>query len=453
MAIRIILLLIALIINSYAPNKIDYPIIYLSSLIYVVDAFILLKDDIRKRHFISFNMLFSFAFFLCTYAYSLFVLGTPFEDLGMWATKYINFNFVTHGLTLSTVGYCTYTAVYGLKRFHTKPASVSSCEEGSIYNFRPILIILSILLLVNFVLYVRANPYSANVSVSPYISILFIVFLCLSIMARQSKEHTKSFSGFLSLYRIETFICVFFIILYLYIGDRGLPIKLLLILMYAYSRYFKEIPLRRIAIVVVAGAIVMYGLRLTRHSDSSIRNSGLSSAIENVQSTFDLSAPILVFSDLLGANFEMCTSLEYVNANGYYNPSQVVLLPFMPIPILPSIISEKMYGKQVTAVMASSVLNEFMEDANNYTAHFGNHVITDLYMRWGILGLIIGFSLLGFIVAKIEDNESSSLYYGTLYLILISTSIYLSRDSIINYIRYFSWTYFVILLYRKHYRI
>lgn len=117
---------------------------------------------------------------------------------------------------------------------------------------------------------------------------------------------------------------------------------------------------------------------------------------------------------------------------------------------------------------SNSFLNIFMDDSFQYTssAYFityinqgkfykygdGSNVVADLYLSFGLLGVVVGLFLFGVFVKKIEvicfsyDCSQISLGYYALAFTYISFAVYMSRATIFMPLKYFSFTFIILCL-------
>ena len=399
------MLLLSGVLFYFAENQINYTLIHTATIVFLISAVSLIWKDIKNKDFITFNILFSFSFFLCSYAYVLFVMDTPFWDLDTWATHMVDFNYATRGVTLSTVSYCVYCL--GFTFYNKRITPDKSDYRLQPYNFKSLFIIASIALSANVISAVMLQD-TINITSSPFISVFFNIALCMSLVSNSAKTtNNKSLHSFLKNNKIELIVCLFLSLLYLYTGDRGFPIFVSIVIVFVFSHYYKKVNLSILLTLLASSAFLMFAIRETRNSEDSIKKAGVSSMFDASSQNIGNKPVILVFSDLLGANSELCTGLEYVDHYGYYQPGQILLLPLTPFPLLPSIGASLMYGsKDYTSLLASSVLNEFT--VNNYgsRANWGNHVTIDIYYRWGLIGVLAAFFFFGILVSRIIKMQN-----------------------------------------------
>ena len=75
----------------------------------------------------------------------------------------------------------------------------------------------------------------------------------------------------------------------------------------------------------------------------------------------------------------------------------------------------------------------------------GTNIVADVYLAFGILGVIILFLVMGYYVNRFRVNSGQSTITLVCYTILLSYAVYLPRAEYFYFFRYFVWC--IILLY------
>lgn len=199
--------------------------------------------------------------------------------------------------------------------------------------------------------------------------------------------------------------------------------------------------MKRLVVLLCIGTVIMYSVRVTRKNDSvSLASGGMSNFIEqSTKSIYEVS-PIILFSDLIGACQELCVGYQYKEKNGLHYPSQIWIVPFNAIPFLPNILSEQIYGMSQSELAGGQNYNNYMASQNIFST-FGKHMVSDIYMRWGVIGVILGFLLFGTTVGYYQQRRSDDKKYLITWIMLIGMSVYLSRSSILDIIRPIFYVY------------
>lgn len=420
-----------------APNQVDYFFQIICFLIFLVQAIIIIREDIRKEGLLNFNLIFLFSFFLVTYAFPLFLMGvTMIQREGIEA--YIDFRVSSKCSALCTFAISIYFWSYKRKRKKIYDFSkiVKSYRIG-IINF-------VYYVLFAILLYITVN-YMRNIGgiavESGFWSSLFLACLPLCLIYNTKKHNVKTLGQFLYRNRLIIIMALLLMILYFIIGDRGLVIVSVIVIVAVYSILVKRVSPVLFLAGIIVGSVLMYIVRETRATESALSTGNTSAFIQDAEGSINASSTLAVFSDLTGIHRELYIGYDYVEKNGLLEPQQVVIVPFYPFPLIPGILSNAMFGKTMDDLKPGNALNRYMAYSGH--GHFGIHCVIDVYMRWGLLGVIAAFYLWGYVVASIYKSRNRNILGIALFVTLLASAISIPRQPILDMLRIFSY---VILL-------
>ena len=289
---------------------------------------------------------------------------------------------------------------------------------------------------------------NAGIETNYFVFDIFGVFLVLEyyVVSRKTGDNITT-KVFLKSYRLSISISVVFILLFLVLGDRGPLIRVALISLFFYALKTR-VSLKKLIVAVVAASFVMFFVRQTRSFEelSLIRNGINALSLDSNLFNFGESGLIVMFSDLYGIERELCAGYDYVMNYGYVHPEKVLIVPTYAIPFLPTIILG-LFGLTTDDFSMGAVLNRYLAD---YTPHFGNHIVIDLYMCVGVIGVIIFAYLLGVLSGSLFKKKNQNLYYLVCYVLLFSLSVYLPRDSVFSLIRPLTLSVIIIYLLKNN---
>ena len=97
----------------FSPNKYDYPYLLLIFALFVFSGFISIKDQIKTKEFISFNVLFVTSFFLTSFAYPISIKPIGID---IWLSNIINENVITKSTALCQIAFSSYVLGLGIKK-------------------------------------------------------------------------------------------------------------------------------------------------------------------------------------------------------------------------------------------------------------------------------------------------------------------------------------------------
>ncbi len=439
------------------PNGTHWGLMVMCFVLFLLISYDLLKDDFINRDYISFNSIFLTSFFLTTFAFPVFILSSDsllsqFTDLSMVVFQYVDFNYLARGVFLSLMAISIYAAVY-LKNYKTVLVEKSSQHNRELSKKNIDMFLLIILMVTIFNAFYSLNTYAVtNLQQNAYVYDLLKASLVISFLARihdisKRPQSSDRFILFIKNNLYPIIIAIIATLLFLYFGVRNLAISVVLIVVTVMVVYYTKISFKYVLVLLVIGTLSLFVIRETRHSDSSIMNSNLATTVAaaNVKQT----PALLLFSDLIGACQELSLGIEIKDKTGLQNPEQVVLLPFLPFPVLPSLVSNLLWDKSYQEATAAFILNDYMLATSNKQASYGKHCVSDLYMKWGVLGVILFFAFLGKIIATQNANKHNNYFSAAIIICLTSLSLFLARGSLIDLIRPMSYVYFMILLFSK----
>lgn len=427
-----------------APKTYDETIIILDLAVFLIGTINLLKNSNNEFNIISFNVIFLLSFFFCTYSYALFVIGAGVE-FSMTVFGYTDFSYITKAVSLSTIAITFYFIAYSYPHKKRNKNSISDTVFTSKLNTIGKIRFLLAISVVGNALYFMAiqGNESAAITSAAFLPELYKVFLIVYLLLNKSsfdndKLKIRAFYNRNKWAIVESlFICL----LYILVGDRGLLISIVFIYLGVYSFFYKKIKVAQFAVLAVVGAVFLFAIRVTRASDSSFTSGGISAVASTTQESLSGKSAVLVFSDLMSASCELCLGYEYVDKNGFQYPGKAVLIPFQPIPFLPSIVARLLWDKVPYDMAAGSILNDYIEKTYGYSSSLGNHIVADLYMHWGVLGVILFIALFGRFISYLDRNKYSTLFHASAFIFAISYALYLPRDSVFTLIRpvFFIW--------------
>jgi len=403
----------------------------------------LLKDDIKHKDYLSFNSIFLISFFLTSFAFPVFILSSnelfsQYVDMN-FLVQFVDFKYLSRGVFLCLLAISVYAAAYKIN--HKKQVLH---KKDAIHKriFKKNTIDISLLLLLIATIY---NAYYSlksfdvtNLQQNAYVYDLLKAGLVVSFIVRipnirKEPSFTDNFICFFKYNRYPLIISFISILLFLYFGVRNLAISIIIIDLMTMVVYYSRLSIKYIVFLSIVGVLILFVIRETRHSDTSIMNSGVSSAIASTN--LKISSPLLFFSDLIAASTELSLGVEIKDRNGLQHPEQIILVPLVPLPLLPTLVSENIWGKSYQEATGSSVLNDYMLQRYGKNATYGKHCVSDLYMKWGVLGIIVFFVILGWLTSKADSNKHNNIFWAAAYLALLSLSFFTPRDSLLGVIR------------------
>lgn len=445
MLINIVILLVGYILYLFSPNSYNLLICTICLVGFLITSWDLLKDDFKKKEYINFNTFFLTSFFLTSFCFPVFVMSSnslfsALEDASMVVFRYVNYSWITKATCLCLISVSLYSI--GYKYFKNKQPITTSKFDYSYFDERKCriaLVISAILVLANIAVSLSTSSFK-GFSSNSFLYEIYDTLLAISLIARWNSSRADiGINTFIRNNYLEIVSAVVICLLLMSFNERGMALSIILIVTVSYSLY-KKFSIFFLFIMMAIGSLSMYAIRLAKMGNVHFSETNLSylTQYSNVNDS-----PLLIFSDLLGAEMELCVSYEIKETQGLQKPEQLVLIPFMPFPFLPTIASHLFFNTSYDDARAAQALNVYMSD---YGATFGKHCVGDVYMRWGIAGIFVFFLVFGYFVGKFCTLKDRNLYYLASFFILLSLSIYIPRSSLIDIIRPLFYIYIFSLL-------
>lgn len=426
---------LSLFLYFIAPYGEDVLIVMTASFLFAIEAYIVCKKDFMNRQYMSFNILFAFSFFLASYAFALLVRGTTAEVSSVLLSKVIDFNYLPKCCSLCTIAYSSYALGFLYKQRNGNKAyqliKLSANGQEYVTTIFTIVFVLLFLQTINFL----NSGGGINMSENPFLSSMFQSFLPLALIVMTNKARCEYFFQYVANNRYILSLILIISLLYIFLGDRGIVITCGLSFFATYSFCVNRLRLKSLLLIGFVGVLMMFVIRETRVGSNSLSSGNISGFQVAAGNALKQSNGVMYFfSDLTGAVNELCLGYEYKEKNGLLYPiEQTVMLPTMPFPLLPTIVAKTLFNKIPSDFGTGERLNFYVSALGD--AHFGNHVVIDVYMRWGIIGVMVAFFVFGIGLSYIERRKNESLYFAALYILMISMAIYTPRNTIVYLIR------------------
>lgn len=446
---QITLLIISILLFIFAPGAYSITFCMTCFGVFLTNACILSYRDYKQINTINFNLLFAIAFFLCSYSFACFIL--PAGEIGLIGTA-LSGTSINPCTALCTCAYSAYACGYGKLKRSNATSEFYSLEyvKQIIRKIKLFYLLLLVAVFLVLFLFIRTtHEIEIEVTSTPYLFVLFTVFTAMlfACIKYGSNENT-SIIGFLQSNKIVIGGTVLVMLIYLFIGDRKLIIDLGLILLGTFSIFYKRIKPLVFAALLILGFVLMALVGLTRNSNSSLREGGLSSFVALGSTEMQSQESVwLLMSDLTERYEELYFGYEYTQKHGLQYPLKIIPFAFSPIPLLPNAFCQFIYDVPLSKTSPGLLVGKNMYSDHDTGA--GTHCVVDAYMPWGMLGTLLLFFFFGKFVRYVSNNYNRNLLFSSMYLLLISQSVFLARGSLFDMYRMLAWCYISIYLIKK----
>lgn len=234
-------------------------------------------------------------------------------------------------------------------------------------------------------------------------------------------------------------ITITYLIIFLMVGDRGTVLQIGLMIVGAYSIYQKKISLKNFLFFAILGAFLFFIISFGRTRDVSSRNGNIISegikkfqqSDRHINPTGELARSVRVLYQALDVVPD-----EHPHLYG-------LTLAFNLIDTLP--FGGRIYINVTNLPMmytSSTYFFTILKKGENFRSGVGTEIIADLYINFGVWPTLMVFLFFGYIISYFSYRAfyKKNHYHVLVYLILITTSIYVSRSIFLIPIKTIVWT-------------
>ena len=429
----------------FAPKNYSYGFcLLMHNLFLLTFAYDVYKN--RKEGVLSFNLLFSVSLYFTSFFYPVFIYNTSERYFSMFDYRFDE-TLISYGTAVVYMAYCFLQLGLNNKQKQIRIIQKMNVSQISLKKSLKILSVLFTILLFYFILNDGLSYFSDQFIYSStsddkvmgyFIQLITPISYTLLFLA----FNLQSKNGFCFYYAV----CIvgFYAVAILSTGSRTIPLSLILLLFFLYNDKIKRIGIIKLGILGIFFIALMSLV-------GALRGNGDLISVANIsENTTD------VLKDKSENYFSFANELIICNRNLYYliSSTQTVGYTFGMtllgsflgmVPFLRSIFMS------ITGIpeyyLNSPLYNTVLSTGIFYTKGLGTHAVADVYICWGILGVILVFYLYGFFISKIKERKDN-YYYSVAYYVILSNAIYACRASIFN-LNQIIWTIAIVYLVLK----
>ncbi len=420
--------IISLVLYICAPNVYSYSYCWILHIVFVCNALYTIKH--RNEEIVGFNTLFTLSFYGVTFIYPIFIYPIA-PNYSLFAYQ-IDDTIITKATALANIAYVSYAMAYAKRRTICSENIEPVVPYKSLNIILFIEILLFLLVICTGTLQGLKSKYTGEVyAVNPiakFISVLlgaFSVFTCIA-----NYKNNKQ-----SIYLILLFICCVF----LYVGSRGIALSIFsLFFYYLYERY--QFSLTSIIIIVVIGVFLFAAIgdyRVGQETGDVISDSNVG--------VFEVAEDFIVNSRNLYALY------TYVQENSITYGISSLSYILAVIPFSQSVVSN-LFGIP-PYMMRSEMVTTATAISEDSSLGLGTHIVGDVYVSFGLLGVILLFYFLGYIIRYSRRKMQEGIWSGTvIYFGLLAHSIFMCRGAYFVSLQSICWALFFIVIFRNIYK-
>lgn len=401
----------------------------------LLNALYVYRKD-KKYEIIGYNTIFSLSLILVTYVYPLFIYPI-FPTFSLFSFSY-NENVITKASAMVNLAYSFYVIGYMTILNKDKNTNLIACRKNFIF---PTIISKSLLSLwtkVDIVLFLFIigagglemfySQYAGDKSVhaSGIFGFLWVFFqtYCILLTIINLRLNNRS-----------TYIAIGLIMLILMaVGTRTLPLSFIILVTYSIC-IKKNLSLTKIAFIGISIFIALslvgrFRLGNAGFSDISSTDIGLWAYLE----------------DFIVCTRNQYVIYDYVQQRGTTLGVSSLGYILAIVPFAQSFVCA-LFGLSDADLRSESLTTKWESTETG----LGTHIVGDVYLAFGMVGVVLLFYSLGYIVAKARREMFLGNWKGTIiYLVLVSGSMFMCRGSIFYCLKNIVWSLIIILLVRNY---
>lgn len=438
---KYIILLIILLIISFGffiicPLTYNYYFNLFCGVIYFI-AFIFLSKGLNKKNYLDFDTIFLISSFFVCFFYPIFLF--PIDPTRYWAFQYsFDYNYINKGSSLCLLGYVSYM----LARLTTKTNQKKSENLiQKIISTQPLSLITLVCLIlfiifggINTFLELYGNSDTAGSGIIYYLILIIdtTILIQISIWLYNSYQISKKKLIIKCFPKLPIIIILSYLFILIITGSRTALISIVLLFLGLYTALYKPLNLKKFLFLVLIGIFALFLIGLFRmRQDLEINNF----------------SDILM--DLIISNRNIYTALNIVDEDGYSYGYSMLSYIFAPIPYLQNF-AYQLFGIEPNETRSAMILT--YKTLGNFNVGTGSNIISDIYLAFGPIGVIVLMFLFGRFIGIISNKFKKNIYYFTIYGIMTGYSVYMARAELFFCFRLIIWSLILLNVIKLHYK-
>jgi len=408
-------------------QEFSYPIYYMTVAVAIISLMSYYKCR-KKNNFLDFDTLF------ITICYLIGYFATFFYNQPYYKAFFIfefNYSYLNSGAWLFTIGMNAY---YCGSLFVKSNKKISN-NNVKIYPTK-ILFIINIGLMLAFILCggigfyqrVYADVGGEGGGLTVYVQLLLtIISIMLIVIEIRNKFVEKDYK----IHYLYFITIILFAFLLLYLGNRTTASMLILPMIGLLTHWFKPIKFRVFIIFLIFGIFSMWIVQQLRTGEKVSMN---------------ISYPALMLMDMTIPSRTIYEGMEIVDNEGF-NYGETMFSPIIGVvPGLAGIILGKSgYGS--AELFTKYAYDKFNVPEENQIG-LGSTIISDIYLSFGVVGVILCMWLLGRIIHIVElKSTDGELFSSFLLGAFLANSVFWARTSYAYPARLIVWGSLLMLFY------
>ena len=384
--------------------------------LFVIEAFIVIRERC-KFNLLSFELPFTFGFGFVCYAYPMIYYNLdPYFSL--FAFDFPE-QYITKGTALASVAFSF--LVLGCLKCSSLPlqnVNYDSYIGSSKIKLTRITEFLLLIMIVSLIPVALSGVYDMNWGAGGEIRGLLESLIYYTIFQKFYLNRGGTIKTLLRNNKNYFIMVLLYILLSTIIGNRGNIIRIGLLCFVFYNLYIKKVSNVFILTFLSVGMFLMYTVGAIRDSGS------YQNARESSVSFWDFGR------DLTINNRSEYVLMDIADRKGYTYGENFLGSLLSPIPFAQSTYLN-ITGKSVENISSGSLVTyDFFSKGDRDLIGLGTNIVGDVYLAFGLIGVIVLFYLLGTTISKISyrANMGSPIMQFVYAILLMNTVIWIRSD-------------------------
>ena len=423
------------------------------TIIFLFGVIIYFYQNKLNENWFRLDLLFIMGFFIVHFQLPLMYILTDFVK-SMNLTVSIKENYLNYGVWLASLG-----GICFLLGLSINSSNVKQNYEGMFISYK-VLLWFAYIFSIGFIstagsnylsggIYKGLGGHSWGTGISPYFEILSgfsNILLIILVVVEYKKTSEISFISWL-IRRKKMFLILIItnFLLFLWVGDRGGAITLMMAFLIMFSYFIKKISLIEFIVVFLIGAFIMtiIGIGRAIKNEDNIFEGGLKN--------FKFKSFYSITSELAESSSDLLIALyEIPNKHDYFYGKTMLGDILGTIPFAQTIYLNISKDKEYE--INSSDYLTFCAFGKNPHTGLGATIIADIYINFGIYGVIFLMFLYGVFINFLQNklDSQNDIFWIIVAVFVGSTIFYQSRATLLMPAREILYTLFIFAFFKIH---
>lgn len=429
--------LVAITYYYAAPVHYSYEFNYSLFIVFCIEAGLLLIQRCR-RSILNFEFIFTLTFLFVNYIYPIVYYPiNPYFSL--FTYEYPEY-YINKGTALATIAYsflCLGLCKYQIISYHKLHRNAYIGD--SLKSLKSITVILLLIMIVALIPIYLSGAYDMQWGVGSEIRGIMESLIFYTIFQIFYKNRNRSFKSIFINNRLYFILILTYVILSTAIGNRSNIIRICFLILILYNFFIKHLSSKIVLIFLVIGMIGLYVRGVYRSHET------LEDAMSSSTAYLDIGR------DLTINNRSLYVLMEYADEKGYTFGRNFLGSLLSPIPYAQSTLLYLTGWDKGEISSGNRVTYEYFDyHPNQNLFGLGTNLVGDVYLAFGLMGVIVLFYILGIIISKIYHKALSGWpLYIYIYSIIIINAVIWTRSDFLKPLQMILWGIALYLIFDK----